>query len=143
MTTVNVGYTPLITYGPLFIAKEEGYFARQGIDAEFVKFPNTAAAVPSFVIGDIAVLGGQLNPSLINAIGKGSHVRIVADKGRNTPDSCNASGVVVRRDLYESGAVTKASDLKGKKVMASSKPSWETLPTMMWKLSQWTGRQRL
>ena len=35
MTTVKVAYLPLISNGPLFIAKEEGYFAQQGINAEF------------------------------------------------------------------------------------------------------------
>ena len=38
MTTVKVAYIPLISNAPLFIAKEEGYFARQGINVEFEKF---------------------------------------------------------------------------------------------------------
>jgi ABC-type nitrate/sulfonate/bicarbonate transport system substrate-binding protein len=124
MTTVQVAYLPLITNGPLFIAKEEGYFAQQGIDVEFVKFQSASAALPALINGDVAVSGGQLSPSLINAIAKGAHVRIVADKGRNSLGSCNASGLLVRRDLFESGAVTKASDLKGKKIMASSDPAY-------------------
>lgn len=120
MTTVKVAYLPLITNGPLFMAKEEGYFEQQGINVEFEKFQTSSAALPSLINGDVAVSGGQLSPGLVNAIIKDAHVRIVADKGRNSPGSCNASGLVVRRDLFESGAVTKASDLKGKKIMAGS-----------------------
>ena len=33
--------------------------------------------------------------------------------------SCNVSGLMVRRDLFERGAVTKVSDLKGKKITSA------------------------
>lgn len=125
LTTVRVAYIPIISNGPLFIAKEEGYFARQGIDARFEKFQSGTAAIPALINGDVAVAGGGISAALINSISKGAHVRIVADKGRNTPGAaCNASGLVVRRDLYESGALTTVSDLKGKKIMAPSGLDW-------------------
>jgi NitT/TauT family transport system substrate-binding protein len=117
LTTVRVSYLPTISYGPIFIAREEGYFARQGINVEFEKFQGGSVALPSLINGDIAVTSGNVEPSIINAITKGAHVRIVADKGRNSPGSCNASGLMVRRDLYESGALTRIADLKGKKIM--------------------------
>jgi NitT/TauT family transport system substrate-binding protein len=117
LTTIRVAYLPVISFGPLFIAKEEGYFARQGINVEFEKVQSPSTTIPSLINGDIAV-SSTLSPAFINAIAKGAHVRIVADKGRNTPGhSCNASGFMVRRDLFESGAVTKLSDLKGRKIM--------------------------
>lgn len=120
MTTVKVAYLPVVSNGPLFLAKEERYFEKQGINVEFEKFQSAAAALPVLINGDIAVSGGGVSPSLVNAVAKGVHVRIVADKGRNSPDACNASGLVVRRDLYESGVITKPSDLKGKKIMAAN-----------------------
>lgn len=124
MTTVKVAYMPIISNGPLFIAKEEGYFARQGINVEFEKFQSAAAALPALVNSDIAVSGGQVSPGLVNAIIQGAHVRIVADKGRASSDGCDSNGLVVRRELFESGAVTKASDLKGRKIMATSDQSY-------------------
>ena len=120
MTTVKVAYLPVVSNVPLFLAKEEGYFENQGITVEFEKFQSASAALPALVNGDIAVSGGGISPSLVNAIAKGVHVRIVADKGRNSPGACNASGLVVRRDLYERGIITKPSDLKGKKIMAAN-----------------------
>jgi len=120
MTTVKVAYLPLISNAPLFIAKEEGFFARQGINVEFEKFQSGAATLPALINGDIAVSGGALSPGLFNAIAKDAHIRIVADKGRSAPGACNANGLMVRRDLFESGAVRNVSDLKGRKVMASS-----------------------
>ncbi len=61
LTTVKVAYLPLISNGPLFIAKEEGYFTRQGINVEFEKFQGISPAFPSLINGDIAVSGGPLS----------------------------------------------------------------------------------
>lgn len=120
MTTVKVAYLPLISNAPLFIAKEEGYFARQGINVEFEKFQSGAATLPALINGDIAVSGGALSPGLFNAIAKDAHVRIVADKGGAVPGACSANGLVVRQDLFKTGKVRNVSDLKGRKVMASN-----------------------
>jgi len=120
LTTVKVGYLPVVSNGPLYLAVEEGYFARQGITLELVKFQNGAATIPALVSGDIAAGGATVSPALVNAISKGVHVRIVADKGRNSPGySCNASGIMVKRELFESGAVTTVADLKGKKITSA------------------------
>lgn len=80
--------------------KEEGYFARQGINIEFEKFPGVSSTLFPLINGAVAVSGGAITPSLISAITKGPHARIVAGKGRNSSlNSCNASGLMVRRDL--------------------------------------------
>jgi len=126
MTTVKVAYMPIISFGPLFIAQEEGYFARQGINVEFEKFQATSSSLPSLISGDIAVTGGQLFPGLINAISKGAHVRIVVDKGMIIPGSCNSAAFLVRKDLVTSGAVKTISDLRGRKIAAGSDQSYGT-----------------
>ena len=124
LTTVRVGYIPMVSFGPLYLAQEEGYFARQGINLELVKFQSASAALPVLINGDIAVSGGALSPGLVNAITKGSHVRIVADKGRTSPGGCTATGLLVRKDLVDSRVVTQASDLRGRKIMADSSSSY-------------------
>jgi len=124
MTTVKVAYMPLVSNGPLFIAKEEGYFARQGINVEFEKFQSSSEALPVLINGNIAVSGGQLAPGLVNSIAKGARVRITADKGRIVPGYCNSTAFLVRRDLIESGAVKTIADLKGRKVAATSDQSY-------------------
>jgi len=116
MKTVKVAYLPTADYEPLYIAKEEGFFARQGIDVEFQKVPNTAAALPLVLDGEIAVYSGPLKIGLINAVAKGEHVRIVADKGRIAPGSCTGYALMVRKDLFDKGIVTNVSDLKGHKI---------------------------
>lgn len=114
--TVRVAYQPTTTNGPLYIAQEEGYFARQGISVEFVKTQNPSAALPLLVSGEVAVSTGPMKIGLLNALIKGEHVRIVADKGRVTPGSCTAYALMIRQDLFDTGIVTKVSDLKGRKI---------------------------
>ncbi len=116
MKTIRIAYLPIADYEPLYIAKEEGFFARQGIDVELVKVPSTAAALPLVLSGDIAVYSGPLKIGLVNAVAKGEHVRIVADKGSIAPGSCTGYALMVRKDLFDQGFVTNVSDLKGRKI---------------------------
>ena len=116
LTTVKAAYMPIISFGPLYIAQEEGYFEQQGINLVLEKFPSTSTALPLLLNGDIAVTGGQLSPGMVNAIAKGAHIRLVADKGTIFPGSCNSSAFLVRKDLVESGTIKTVSDLKGKKI---------------------------
>jgi NitT/TauT family transport system substrate-binding protein len=119
-TTTKIAYIPLLSNGPLFIAKEEGYFAQEGINVEFEKFQSVAASLPALINGDIAVTGGPLMPGIINSVAKNASVRIVAEKGKIARDYCNVTAIVVRRDLFETGTINKVADLKGRKVMATS-----------------------
>lgn len=116
LTTVKVAYQPTTANGPLYIAKEEGYFAQQGINVEFEKTQSATASLPLLISGDVAVTGGPLKIGLINSVIKGGHVRIVADKGRLAPGFCDVTSLMVRRDLFDKGIVRHVSDLKGRKI---------------------------
>jgi NitT/TauT family transport system substrate-binding protein len=127
VTTIKVAYTPTTANAPLYIAKEEGYFAKQGINVEFENYQSSAASLPVLINGDIAVSGGALTSGLYNAIAKGAHVRIVADKGRmGSLGYCNSSALLVRSSLFENGTVRNISDLKGRKIMAINDQEYGT-----------------
>jgi NitT/TauT family transport system substrate-binding protein len=116
LTTVRVAYGATTSNGPLFIAIDEGYFAQQGINVEFEKVLSSATALPLLINGDLDVSAGPVKSGLINAVAKGEHVRIVADKGRVTPGSCTQYALMVRKDLFDKGIVRNVSDLKGRKI---------------------------
>jgi NitT/TauT family transport system substrate-binding protein len=116
-TTVKIAYMPSTSFGPIYIAQEEGYFAKQGINVEFEKFTSNTAALPLLLNGEVVITGGPVSPAYINAMASGEHVRVVADKGSVAPGSCPAQALMVRRDLFDSGAVRNVSDLKGRKLM--------------------------
>lgn len=104
---------PHLTYAPLLIARDEGYFVAEGLDVRFVTMSNAASTVPLLIQGELDVLPAPISPALLNAIARGSAVRLVASKGYLPPDpSCSHMGIVVRRELLngadtgpEAGAV--------------------------------------
>jgi NitT/TauT family transport system substrate-binding protein len=97
-----------------YIAAEKGYFAEEGIQAEFVPV-GTADQVPAVVSGSAEAAGAAINAFLYNAFGRGLPVKIVADHGANLPNA-SAGGWAVRKDLVDSGAYQGPASVRGWKV---------------------------
>jgi NitT/TauT family transport system substrate-binding protein len=112
---LKVQLLPYLSYAPLFIAQKEGYFTEQGLDVEFQKLQGGAAFVAT-VSGDIDVAATFLTSNLLEAIGKGETVKVVADKGYIAPSGCTVNGFLARKDLVESGALNEAKGLVGRTV---------------------------
>jgi NitT/TauT family transport system substrate-binding protein len=112
---LKVQLLPYLSYAPLFIAQEEGYFAEQGLEVEFQKLQGGAAFV-ALVSGDIDVAASFLTSNLLSAINKGEAVKVVADKGYIAPTGCTANGLLARKDLVESGALKEVKGLVGRTV---------------------------
>lgn len=113
---VKVSILPFLTYAPLFIAKEEGYYAEQGLDVEFVPINANSDAMAPLAQGQIDVASGSFDVSTLNAIAKGADIKYVSDKGYLDPNGCSAMTFFVRKDLLESGALKDPAKLKGMKV---------------------------
>jgi len=97
-----------------YIAAEKGYFAEEGIQAEFVPV-GTADQVPAIVSGSADAAGAAINVFLYNAFARGLPVKIVADHGANLKDA-SAGGWAVRKDLVDSGAYQGPASVRGWKV---------------------------
>jgi len=104
-------------YAPLYIAQEEGFFAEQGLDVEFVAPPRSAEAIAALLLGEIDVHAAALNIGMFNAMAQGEPVKMVANKGYFDPQGCSYFALVARQDLYDSGEVVSPADLVGR-VMA-------------------------
>jgi ABC-type nitrate/sulfonate/bicarbonate transport system substrate-binding protein len=101
---VRVAMVPYLAYVPLNIAQEEGYFAQQGLDVEFVSLTKAMDAVPALLRGSIDVLPAPPVPGIFNAMARGDSVRIVADKGFLDPGGCADIALVSRNGLPGPGA---------------------------------------
>jgi ABC-type nitrate/sulfonate/bicarbonate transport system substrate-binding protein len=104
---------PYLGYAPIYVAQEEGCFARQGLEVEFVTVSDTAQSVPLLAQGRMDVFAGFLTPAIINAIARGGGIRFVSDKGHIGGPGERYAGVVVRRELVESGKLNDPSRLRG------------------------------
>ena len=93
---VRVGYQRYVSYAPIFIADAEGFFSRHGIDLELVLMPDGNTGTPLVVSGDIDILAGPGSPGILNAIARGAHVRLVADKGSVPESGCSQMSLIGR-----------------------------------------------
>lgn len=92
--TVRMIMLPYLSFAPLFIAQEEGYFAEQHIELEFIELHDTTQATPQFLQGNVDVIAGFLPPNMINGILHGAEAKIVADKGYAAAGGCTYIGLL-------------------------------------------------
>ena len=110
---VRVGLSPALSSAGIFIAQEQGYFRAAGLDVELVEFPGSGPELlPALAAGQLDVAAGNVSAKMYNAMAQGIQIRIVADKGQNSP-GCGYLAIVVRSGLPE---VRSAADLKGRNV---------------------------
>jgi NitT/TauT family transport system substrate-binding protein len=124
MTTLTIVSGKLTSFAPIFIADKEGYFKEFGILLNYITLPRTSDALPLIVSGDIDIYPGALSAGLLNIISQEDNIKVVADRGHIQPGGCTYLGILVRKDLYESGEVTSAAGLAGKTIC--TKPANDT-----------------
>jgi ABC-type nitrate/sulfonate/bicarbonate transport system substrate-binding protein len=113
--TVKIAMFPYGSWLPFLIAQEEGFFAEQGITAEFFPFTTTPDMTAALVQGLIDVGAGPVDVSSLNTIAQGGGIMFVADKGYLDPIGCSTSAWIVRNELMTSGQLDDLSNLAGMK----------------------------
>ena len=103
---------PYFSFAPFYIAEAEGYFADENLDVEFVRFQRNADSLTSLLRGDLEI-DTIFTVGLLNAIGRGEKVRVVAARGTLTPNGCPVDGFLVRPDRKEEIAAMPAEGLRG------------------------------
>jgi len=110
---------PYLAYAPYFIAQEEGLFAEQNLEVEFVRMDKSGESTPALAHGELDVAADLLSVGTLNAIAQGSHIKLVADKGFLDPNGCTYAGWSARKDLMESGVLEDLKNVAGMKVALS------------------------
>jgi NitT/TauT family transport system substrate-binding protein len=109
-TKVVMIYNATSAYAASYVAQEEGYFAKHGLDFEFSLTSNTTMT-PAALMSQTVQLGGITPPMILQANEQGLDLVVVAG-GTATPDPAGTSGMLARMG---SGIMT-AQDLIGRKV---------------------------
>ncbi len=120
LARIKIATTPSISNGGRYIADERGYFREEGIEMEEVASDTSAQMLPSLAAGQIEIGGGGVAAGLFNAIAQGIPVRIVLDQWTAYPGN-GAGGIILRKDLADSGRVRDFADLRGLNVAITSK----------------------
>jgi NitT/TauT family transport system substrate-binding protein len=98
-----------------FLADKKGYFRAEGLDVELAQMANSPAMIGPLGWGQLDVGAGTVAASLYNAVAQKIAIRAVADKGSMRP-GYGFSGLLVRKDLVDSGRYKTYADLKGMKL---------------------------
>jgi NitT/TauT family transport system substrate-binding protein len=107
---------PYLSYAPFYIAQEEGFFAEQGLEVEFIRMDDTSESIAALIQGGLDVSSGTIEIGTLNAISKGANIKFVADKGYLDPDQCDYIAWIARKDLIDSGKLDDLKNVTGMKI---------------------------
>jgi NitT/TauT family transport system substrate-binding protein len=108
--TIHYGYNPILAGTPVYLAQERGYFAEQGFTVEFTPFDSGALMVAPVAAGQLDAMAAVPGPSLFNALARDVPLKALAAQ------SAAFTGLMLRKELADSGQMQTLQDLKGKRV---------------------------
>jgi NitT/TauT family transport system substrate-binding protein len=111
---VTVGVTSTTSDAPIYIADSKGYFRDEGLAVKVTNFRSAADMVAPLGTGELNAGAGSPSAGLYNAMLRGVHIKIVADKA-SSPPGYGATKILVRKDLADSGQYKSPRDFKGMK----------------------------
>jgi NitT/TauT family transport system substrate-binding protein len=93
LETITMNLNPVLTYGPLMLAIDSGYFREEGLNIEIAKLDSNSALAAA-ASGKLDVLSAGVRSGVFNMIARGVPMRVVADKGHSTAEGCSADAFV-------------------------------------------------
>ena len=103
--TVKIGLQPWLGYGPLWIAEQQGFFEKNGVDVELINFTWDQDVAAALASGNIQVISAATNTVILN-INNG-----VPLKGFMVMDGSTTADAVLAGNN-----IASIAELKGKKV---------------------------
>jgi NitT/TauT family transport system substrate-binding protein len=104
---LKIGYLPVTGHAKFFVAKEEGFFAREGLDVELVEFVNSADGINALVAGKIDVGAFGTTAPLVH-IARGTDLRIIG--------GIMGEDAAIVTTPANAGAIQGVADLRGRKI---------------------------
>ncbi|MHB1172044.1 MAG: ABC transporter substrate-binding protein [Lacisediminihabitans sp.] len=114
LTKITVGVIPIVDTAPIWLGKEKGFFADEGLDVTVQTTTGGAASVPGVVAGSYDFAFGNY-VSVMVARDKGLDLKYVAN-GDSTAGTPDFGAVVVRGD----SPIKTPADLAGKTVSVNN-----------------------
>ena len=102
---------------PFMLALDKGYFTDEHLDVRVTKAPGSLGLiVPYLARGDIDVAPQVMGPAFFNQYTEGFGIKIVAPLDEAHKGWHETVYFMVRQDEWDSGAIRKPADLRGKKL---------------------------
>ncbi|GAC1318028.1 MAG: ABC transporter substrate-binding protein [Chloroflexota bacterium] len=114
--TIKIAQAPGVGNAPAYLADARGYFAEQGLKAEFVRVVNSTELQQLVSTGDTNIGLGGLSAAFFNGLNRGLDIRLLAGNYQTPPDGNSQLPIVARKTAVEAGEIKTIADLKGRKV---------------------------
>jgi NitT/TauT family transport system substrate-binding protein len=119
---VRVGVAGVGAEASLYYAIDQGYLKDEGIEVELVPLGGNAADhLPALATGEIDFGSMAFSAIIFNSVARGIPIKVVAPYIITANDK--SSGLVVRKDLVDSGAYRTLADLKGRTIALVTRAS--------------------
>jgi NitT/TauT family transport system substrate-binding protein len=120
--TIRIPVNPdIYAFLPFMYALDKGYFADEGINVIPNRFKSSSLTqLPMLVNGQLDIGQGVAGPALFNQISEGWDIKAISSLTAARAGWHDELWVVVRKELWDSGAVRKLSDLRGRKIDAAT-----------------------
>jgi NitT/TauT family transport system substrate-binding protein len=123
LTAIKVGFVPVSIYAPIFVAKDKGYYAAQGLDVSLEPLAGGADLIALTASGQLQAAAAGAGPALWNAIAQGLPLTLVAPGHRE--GNPVATPLMISKASCDSGAIRGVADLKGKRVAVNARGATE------------------
>lgn len=120
---VTMGYVKASIFAPVFVAKEKGYFAEQGLDVTLAPLPGGSDMVALTATGQFDAGIGGAGPAFWNAIAQKFPITAIAPG--HAEGNPVATPLMISKQACDSGSITSVADLKGKKVSVNARGATE------------------
>lgn len=129
---VRISFNPQIySYMPIFLAIDKGYFKEQKIDVEVSTYGGSALSqLPMLARGDQDIAGMVTGPGFFNQHSEGFGIKLIASLAESKKGWHDTMWMMIRKDVYDTGAIKTYADLKGRQVEGGPKGSPVYLTTL-------------
>lgn len=123
LARIEVGFVPVTVFAPIFVAKDLGYYAEEGLDVDLQPFPGGSDPVVLTASGQLDAAFVGVGPAFWNGAAQGLPIKIIAPG--HAEGNPVATPLMISRQACEDGTITSVADLKGKKVSVNARGATE------------------
>lgn len=96
---LRVAAYPMLVFAPLYLARDRGYFAAEGLDVELVRLPFGAPQILALARDQVDVIVERPSVALLEAVAAGERIAAVADSSHVAAQDCVRGGILARPEL--------------------------------------------
>jgi NitT/TauT family transport system substrate-binding protein len=118
---VRFGLLPSMATSAVYAGVESGAYAEAGVAVDVTSMADSVQVIVALATGQLDMGQSGMGAAALNAFNRGADLKAIASANQDPPGHGSVTPIVVRTDLYDSGAIRSASQLKGRRLASSAR----------------------